>query len=76
MNIALGQFSNLTLELEQAPHVWEWARLRSQWQEKYLSTDFPIVQNDRMDKHMRMASVQFSTFNPTARKSPKHARIS
>ena len=36
---------------------------------------FPIAQNDRMDKHMKMALVQFSKFYPTARKSPEHARI-
>ena len=37
---------------------------------------FPIVQNDRMDKHVKMASAHFSTFNPEARKSPKYATIS
>ena len=29
-----------------------------------------------MDKYMKIALAQFSTFNPRARKSPKRARIS
>ena len=48
------------------------------WEEKAIVNQFcfPIAQNDRINKHMKMTLAQFRTLNPKATQIPKYSRIS